>query len=102
VKRLQNNRKTIGLLLAFLLVLPFAVRMEHVYHCSVYDNGEQLHHDCSTCAICRFSFSLFTESESFEFKITPKYVEYEIPVFDSRITVSFPFSYHLRAPPFLM
>jgi hypothetical protein len=99
VKRFQANRKTLGLLLPFLLMLPFVVRTEHVYHCATYDSGEESHHDCSTCATCRFSFPLFTENESVELKITPQYAEYEILVFDNPKTISFPFSYHLRAPP---
>jgi hypothetical protein len=101
VKRLQNNRKTLGLLSAFLMVLPFIIGIEHVYRYSVDDVGEQSYgHDCSTCEVCRFSFSLFTENESFELKKTLQYVEYEIPVFDSQITASLIFSYYLRGPPF--
>ncbi|MDR1526955.1 MAG: hypothetical protein LBS46_04695 [Dysgonamonadaceae bacterium] len=99
MKILQNNRKILGLLLAFLLVLPLAIRVKHVFHCSVQDNDGRLYHDCTNCTICCFAFSLFTENESFESEILSKYVEYEIPVFDSQIIASFPFSYHLRAPP---
>jgi hypothetical protein len=99
MKSAQKNRKTLGWLLAFLLLLPSALRMEHVYHFHAQEDGGLVHHDCSTCAVCRFAFSLFTGNDVFESEVLPQYVEYEIWVFDSPVTVSFPFSYHLRAPP---
>ncbi|MDR0733777.1 MAG: hypothetical protein LBF08_06945 [Dysgonamonadaceae bacterium] len=101
MKRLQNNIKILALLSALLLLLPYAVKAEHAYRCAVPDVNEQSHHDCSSCAVCCFSFSLFTGNEPLELTAIPQYVEYEIPIFDRQIILSSLFAYRLRGPPFL-
>jgi hypothetical protein len=89
-------------LLAALLVLPVAARTIHLCEEEYAAGANHTHHDCSTCAICHFAFSAFTEAEFTTCDAI------HLPA-ECKPTLSIPnkpysptlFTHGLRAPPFV-
>jgi hypothetical protein len=99
MKRLWNKRKWIGGLSALLLLMPVAVRTIHLCLYSAQEEIIDSHHDCSTCPICLFILSPFTEGETDENNCPVQPVCYAIILYpEEPCSPVFRF-YDLRAPP---
>ncbi|MDR1525862.1 MAG: hypothetical protein LBS79_11510 [Tannerella sp.] len=99
MKRLRSDIIKIGWLLMLVLALPFAVRTVHACLCSVHEADGGTHHDCATCATCRFSLSFFTGTESVKCDVFLQLLPFEIFIYGCGINPQTLYSYFLRAPP---
>ncbi len=94
-------------LLVFLFLAPFVSQSIHVYenecieHACPHSDDKATHkHDCNTCKVCQFHFSLFTEADPLLLNIKPTelsrliYSSYQEKGYYSIFNLS-----QLRAPP---
>jgi hypothetical protein len=99
MRRLQNRKKLLSLLMVTLMVLPFVIRTVHLETCHRQEDARYMHHNCTDCPVCCFAFSLFTETETFDIVKTVYNLNYKIFICDYEIVDRIIYSFNLRAPP---
>jgi hypothetical protein len=99
MKWLQNRRRGIGLFLAALLIVSFAIKTIHSESCCEQEVVKRVHHNCADCPICCFSFSLFIETEISEVTTITCPLIYKILLDAFGPVKRIIHSFNLRAPP---
>jgi hypothetical protein len=99
MKRLQKKKRLLGWLMATLMVLPSVVKASHtaIYH--KQDVTMHTLHDCNDCPVCRFAFSLFIETESFDIEKTVYCLDFKTFIYKCETVNRIIRYFNLRAPP---
>jgi len=111
MKRYGTNKVIVVWLLSAIFMIPVISQALHAIHtecgvelcCSHADDKDHSHpkHDCKTCPVCKFTFSHFVESNSFDsFKIVSQFHHTETVTYQERIYHSFFTTNYRRGPPY--
>jgi hypothetical protein len=99
MKCLPDKRRRLGLFLAALLTVSFAIKAIHPAGCCEQEAVKHVRPDCAGCPICYFSFSLFIETEILDVTIITCPLAYKILLYAFGPVKRILHSFHLRAPP---